>query len=142
MYLVDTNIWLEQLLGQARADEVRRFLQAVPSDQLALSHFSLHSIGVILGRANQRDALLQFTRDLFVDGAVQLVTVPPEAFGDIVAAMGAQRLDFDDAYQYVATQRLSAELVSFDRDFDHTNLTRLTPTDVLARLQLPPQTGS
>ena len=134
MYLLDTNIWLERLLEQARADDVRRLLEAVPSDQLLLAHFSLHSIAVILGRANQRDTLARFTRDLFVDGAVQLATVPPEAFADIVLVMAAQRLDFDDAYQYVVTRQYGAELVSFDRDFDHTDLLRLTPADVLARL--------
>ncbi len=60
MFLVDTNIWLELLLEQERAGEVRRFLDALPSDQLAISHFSLHSIGVILGRYGRRTALLQF----------------------------------------------------------------------------------
>lgn len=137
MYLVDTNIWLERLLAQAQADEVRRFLEAVPSDQLLLSHFSLHSIGVILGRYGQHVALQQFTRDLFVNGAVRLATVLPEAFDQIVAVMVAQQLDFDDAYQYVAARQASAELVSFDGDFDRTDLRRLTPADVLARLQPP-----
>lgn len=27
MYLVDTNIWLERLLGQAKSDEVGQFLE-------------------------------------------------------------------------------------------------------------------
>ncbi len=138
MYLVDTNIWLERLLAQARADEVRRLLDTVPSDQLLLSHFSLHSIGVILGRSHQHDTLQQFTRDLFLNGAVKLATVPPEAFDQIVAAMMNQRLDFDDAYQYVAARQAGAELVSFDADFDHTDLHRLTPVGVIARFQQPP----
>ena len=34
MYLLDTNIWLERLLDQDRADEVRQLLDKVPSDQL------------------------------------------------------------------------------------------------------------
>ena len=76
MLLVDTNIWLELLLEQDRADEVRRFLDGLPSDQIAISHFSLHSIGVILGRYGRRAALVQFVRDLFVVGMVELVTLP------------------------------------------------------------------
>jgi len=137
MYLVDTNIWLERLLDQARADEVRRFLNALPSDQFAISHFSLQSIGVILGRYGRRDDLVAFVRDLFIDGMTRVVTVPPEAFEQITIAMDAQRLDFDDAYQYVAVLQSGAELVSFDTDFDRTNMRRLTPAEVLASLAPP-----
>ena len=43
MYLVDTNIWLERLLEQARAEEVGRFLAQIPSDQLFITDFSFHS---------------------------------------------------------------------------------------------------
>jgi predicted nucleic acid-binding protein len=40
-------------------------------------------------------------------------------------------LDFDDAYQYVAAKTRDWELVSFDDDFDDTDLDHLTPQDVL-----------
>jgi hypothetical protein len=137
MYLVDTNIWLERLLEQDRADEVRRFLSALPSDQLALSHFSLHSIGVILGRYGRYAALEQFIHDLFIVGMVQLVTIPPTLFGQITATMTTHRLDFDDAYQYVALHQINGELVSFDTDFDRSDVQRLTPAMVVARLAPP-----
>jgi len=134
MYLIDTNIWLERLLDQDRSAEVQRLLAALPSRHLALSHFSLHSISIVLGRYRRPDALMQFIDDLFITGNVHLVTVPPESFGLIVDAMTSHRLDFDDAYQYVATRLISGELVSFDADFDRSDLQRLTPATVLARL--------
>lgn len=133
IYLLDTNIWLERLLGQDRSEEVAQLLATVPKAQLAISHFSLHSIGVILGRSKRRDTLREFTRDLFINGAVLLVTIQPAAFDQIVVAMESHKLDFDDAYQYVSVQQTRAELVSFDTDFDHTNLRRLIPHDVLER---------
>ncbi len=139
MFLIDTNIWLELLLEQDRADEVRRFLDAMPSDQIGISHFSLHSIGVILGRYGRRAALVQFVHDLFVVGMVQMVTLPPDAFEAISGAMEAHRLDFDDAYQYVAALQSGADLVSFDMDFDRTDLRRRTPSEALAGL-LGPET--
>ncbi len=138
MFLVDTNIWLELLLEQDRADEVRRFLDALPSNQLALSHFSLHSIGVILERYGRPAVLVQFVRDLFVVGMVQLVTLPPEAFEHITEVMEAHGLDFDDAYQYAAVRQSGADLVSFDTDFDRTDLRRRTPAEALAGL-MPPE---
>jgi predicted nucleic acid-binding protein len=141
MYLIDTNIWLERLLDQDRSAEVQRLLAALPSRHLALSHFSLHSISIVLGRYRRPDALMQFIDDLFITGNVHLVTVPPESccvnvesFGLIVDAMTSHHLDFDDAYQYVATRLISGELVSFDADFDRSDLQRLTPATVLARL--------
>lgn len=54
MYLVDTNVWLERLLDQSRSAEVGQFLGAIPSDQLLMSGFTLHSIGIILDRLGQR----------------------------------------------------------------------------------------
>ncbi len=44
-YLLDSNIILELLLDQQRADEVETFLASAPTEQLFLSDFSLHSLG-------------------------------------------------------------------------------------------------
>jgi uncharacterized protein len=63
VYLLDTNVWLERLLDQERSDEVGRFLNQTPSEQLCLTDFSFHSIGVILTRLNRPGALLQFVQD-------------------------------------------------------------------------------
>ncbi|AKV66251.1 hypothetical protein VL20_1064 [Microcystis panniformis FACHB-1757] len=45
--------------------------------------------------------------------------------------MALFRLDFDDAYQYVAAELEKATIVSFDQDFDKTEQRRLTPMQVL-----------
>ncbi len=41
------------------------------------------------------------------------------------------------AYQYVITNRDLLTLISFDADFDHTDLVRQTPAQVLAALPPP-----
>ncbi len=69
---------------------------------------------------------------------VYLVTVPPALFGQITATMTTYRLDFDDAYQYAARRQIDGELVRFDTDFDRSDVQRLTPAMVVARL-LPPE---
>jgi hypothetical protein len=53
MYLLDTNIWLERLLGQARTGEVGQFLDEISADQLFITDFSFQSIGVILSPLGQ-----------------------------------------------------------------------------------------
>lgn len=131
VYLVDTNVWLERLLGQQRDKEVQRFLERVPPDQLLVTDFTLHSIAVVLARLQEFELLERFVRDLFSSSAVRLINLPPEAFPKIVDTMQKYRLDFDDAYQYVAARQYSAHLVSFDRDFDRTDLTRLEPHQLM-----------
>ena len=49
----------------------------------------------------------------------------------VLSAMKSFHLDFDDAYQYVAAERNGLVLVSFDADFDKTDMGRKTPADIL-----------
>ncbi len=84
-YLLDTNIWLERLLDQDRADEVKQLLDAVPSDRLLVTDFSFHSIGVILLRLGLPDALLNFTDDLFASGSVRLLNLESTDMERVVA---------------------------------------------------------
>jgi len=41
------------------------------------------------------------------------------------------RLDFDDAYQYVTAEKFNLTIVSYDIDFDKTELGRKTPKEIL-----------
>ena len=134
-YLLDTNIWLERLLNQDRADEVGQLLEEVTSDQLLMTDFSLHSVGVILYRLKQRQSLARFVNDLFVHGSVGLLTLEPTDLHHLGVAAESFNLDFDDAYQYVAAEVHTVQLVSFDKDFDRTKRGRLTPEEVLRQFK-------
>jgi len=68
MYLVNTNIWVERVLDQARSGEVGHFLDHVPSERLFITDLASHSIGVVLSRLNQMKALLRFVEDAFIEG--------------------------------------------------------------------------
>lgn len=127
MYLVDTNVWLERLLNQARSEEVGRFLARMPSEHLFITDFTFHSIGVILGRLGRLKVLLRFVEDVFVDGAVGLIHLAPEDMEHLVCVMEQGGLDFDDAYQYVAAEKYDLILVSFDSDFDRVERGRKAP---------------
>ena len=130
VYLVDTNVWLERLLEQEKAQEVGQFLDRIPSDQLSITDFSFHSIGVILNRLNRLEALLRFVQDAFIDGAVRVIHLDPEDTQRLVRVIEQFTLDFDDAYQYVAAEKYNSTLVSFDRDFDRTERGRKSPVQI------------
>jgi hypothetical protein len=127
MYLVDTNIWLERLLDQERSDEVGEFLSAVHSDQMGITDFSLHSIGVITTRLKRPDIFTIFLDDTCIEGAVTIISLVPEHLQKLVHSMELYHLDFDDAYQFTAAKEHGLTLVSFDTDFDRTPLQRITP---------------
>ena len=131
VYLVDTNVWLERLLDQERSEEVGRFLDQIPPAQYCLTEFAFHSIGITLIRLAKKDLLLKFVRDTISDQTVVLVRLGPEDIERVVAATERFKLDFDDAYQYVAAEKHDLTLVSLDADFDRTDRGRKTPADVL-----------
>jgi len=141
MYLLDTNIWLERLLNQANAQDVKQLLDGVDSSELAISDFSLHSVCVILGRGHKLSLLDQIITDLFVHGRVALLGLSGAETQGVTDAMRTQRLDFDDAYQYVLAKRDQLVLVSFDADFDSTDLPRQTPAQVITSLPPIPPAG-
>jgi predicted nucleic acid-binding protein len=130
VYLIDTNVWLERLLDQARSEEVGQFLARIPSEHLFISDFAFHSIGVVLGRLKRTDVLLRFAQDAFVDGTVSLVHLEPEDTPQLVHVMTQFNLDFDDAYQYVVAEKYNLTLVSLDGDFDRTERGRHTPQEI------------
>lgn len=131
MFLLDTNIWLERLLGQEQAEIAAELLDALLPSDMCMTDFTLHSIGVICNRLKQRDVFVKFVDDVLIDAGVVLVSIPANKMKRVVEIMDRFRLDFDDAYQYVAAEIEDATIVSFDKDFDKTEQGRLTPMQVL-----------
>lgn len=131
MFLLDTNIWLERLLGQEQSKIVGQLLDNLEPSEIIMTDFSLHSIGVICNRLKQRDVFLNFVEDVLIDNSVKIVNIPPKQMKRLVEIMNCFNLDFDDAYQYVAAEIEKAVIVSFDKDFDKTDQGRLTPMQVI-----------
>jgi predicted nucleic acid-binding protein len=131
MYLVDTNVWLELLLLQERSTEVRQFLQSIDADKLSMTEFALNSIGLITTRLRKQDVFEAFISDILEDSAVRRVCLSSHDLRRVLSVMKKFKLDLDDAYQYVAAERNGLVLVSFDSDFDRTDIKRKTPEDIL-----------
>ena len=114
MVLVDTNIFLEILLGQKKKDVCKKFLSDNISD-LQITDFSLHSIGVILFRFGKEEIFRKFVEDIMPN--FELLSLPADMYADVVEAKGNLNLDFDDAYQYAVAKYYKLEIVTMDQDF-------------------------
>ncbi|WP_304511922.1 type II toxin-antitoxin system VapC family toxin [Desulfobacula sp.] len=115
MFLADTNIFLEILLGQDKKEECKRFL-INNIGNLSITDFSLHSIGVILFRYNKEDIFQKFVKDVMPD--IRLLSLPMELYKGVVNVRKNLNLDFDDAYQYNAAKYYGLQVVTMDKDFE------------------------
>jgi len=128
---MDTNIFLEVILEQEKAEEARALLARTEEHDLFISDYSLHSIGVLLFRRRQHEVFGQFVKDMMLNAGLIMISLHGEDMEAIIDAARRFNLDFDDAYQYVAAEKHNLTLVSFDGDFDHTERGRKEPAQVL-----------
>lgn len=132
-YLVDTNIWLERLLDQDNSEIVSKFLDTVPLDQIFISDFALHSIGVIMSRLKKLDVLDIFVNDLFFNGLIEQLSLAPNDFINIISNIENYKLDFDDAYQLTVSQKYEMTIVTFDKDFNIEGIDKMTPYEIIEK---------
>ncbi len=130
MYLADTNIFLEALLGQDKKEDVQSFLQSIDLSTIFITDLSLHSIGIILYRLKNFALFSSFLEDIIVDG-VSILSLPPEDLKMLDLTANKFNLDFGDAYQYTVAAKYEMQLISFDTDFDRTERKRKEPIEVL-----------
>ena len=129
-YLVDTNIFLEVMLNQQRAQEAKSFLQKSDIHEQFMSDFSLHSIALILLRRRAFYLLERFIADTVRSGSVNVIGIPSDDLTQVIAAAQQHGLDFDDAYQYVLAVHNGLSIISFDADFDRTPCGRQSPDEL------------
>jgi uncharacterized protein len=129
VFLVDTNCWIDVLIDPATA--TRSFLGGVPAQRLFVSLFSVHGVGLVLGRHRMLNRFAEFLTEMSIGRGVVVVQIPALDLAGVAEAARRHNLDFDDAYQYAAAERHGLRLVSLDSDFDHTPNGRLTPMQAL-----------
>ncbi len=129
--LIDTNIFLEALLEQEKAEEAKSLLSNIENYEFYISDFSLHSIGVLLFYKNQYDIFEQFIIDMIYNAGIILKSLNIEDMKIVINSAKNFDLDFDDAYQYGVAEKYNLIIVSFDKDFDRTEKGRKTSAELL-----------
>ncbi len=130
MYLIDTNIFLEGLLEQEKAESVRYFFQAVDIEKTFMTDLALHSIGIILFRLEKYELFTSFVEDMIING-MEILSSSPEDLMKLDRTVQQYNLDFDDAYQYMLAEKHQLQLISFDKDFDSTKIGRKEPSEIV-----------
>jgi predicted nucleic acid-binding protein len=132
-YLVDTNVWLERLLDQEKSEITSDFFNLIPTDELFVSDFSIHSIGVILSRLKKYEVFETFIDDLFVNGQLEQLTLDPIDLLDVMNNIQKYKLDFDDSYQFAIAQKFDLILITFDKDFNVRGIKKNTPDQIIEK---------
>ena len=128
--LLDTNIFLEVLLEQARASDAMALLAKTDAHNFLISDLSLHSIGIILLRRNKSDAFRRFLSDMVIDAGTAVARLNPDEMGTVADHAQTFNHDFDDACQYSLADKYDLTIVSFDTDFDRTTRGRSQPSTI------------
>lgn len=127
---MDTNIFLEIILEQQRAQEARDLLLRTEEHVFFITDFSLHSIGLLLFRRKQQSVFEQFLKDILIDGPISLLQLGIGDMERLVSISQDFNFDFDDAYQHATAEKYELTIVSFNSDFDRTERGRKAPGEI------------
>lgn len=128
---IDTNIFLEIILEQEKAEDAKALLSKIEEHDFFISDFSLHSVGLLLFYRKQQAIFQQFIKDMIVDAGILITSLSVDDMERIVKTSQEFNLDFDDSYQYVIAEKYDLIIVSFDSDFDRTERGRKIPEEIL-----------
>lgn len=114
-----------------RADEVRQFFVNINTDALFITGFSLYSIGVILTKLKKEELFKSFLSDTIEGSGIGVLRLNTDDLKHLSTVCQKYQFNFDDAYQYVSSEKYELVIVSFDGDFDRTDRKRRTPSESL-----------
>lgn len=128
MILLDSNIFLEVLLGRKKGADCKELLDRLSSaeEEGVVTHFAVHSVEAVVGRHG--GDVVSFLRTLEQTSGLYVydTTVSDEVSAALLSVK--MKLDFDDALQYYVAKKLGADkIVTFDRHFDSLDVPRAEP---------------
>lgn len=114
-FLVDTNVFLEILLEQDKKELCKDFLTS-HADDVFISDFSLHSIGVILFRHDRAKLFNTFLEDIL--DKVEILSLSKGHYREFISVKDRYKLDFDDSYQFLLSKENGMTIATQDKDFE------------------------
>ena len=124
MYFIDTNIFLEIALKQEKSTKAKAFLINNTAEKMYMSDMSIHSIGIILFKLKKCDSFITLLNEISIN-RIAILSILVSKLNDVKINAEKFNLDFEDSYQYTIAKNYDLKLVSFDKDFDKTDIKRL-----------------
>lgn len=131
MYLIDTSIFIELLLGRKNAETCEKLLEKTSLGEIkcVVTAFTVHAVEGIL--SENLKATETFLRNLSASLGIKVYATSQEEELEVCIYSGKMGLDFDDGIQYLVAKKVGAKaIISFDRHFDNTDLKRVEPREI------------
>ena len=135
--LIDTNIFIEICKNQKKGQVCATLLGAIAREsvpeKIYMTKFSLD--GMLAMLSHKYSAFLEDLLLLVHQDKIKIFDHRTEDNLMILSVKDKLDLDYDDACQFLATHVLGTYLVTYDKDFDKTDLPTKTPEEVIKALQ-------
>ena len=126
VFLIDSNVFLEALLKQEQFIKAQQFLESNKPSSLYVTDFTLHSIALLLLKNKKATLLETFINEVIID-RIQVLSIETNNLITVIENARKFNTDFDDAYQYTVAKKYKLAVVTFDKDFDKTDIKRIEP---------------
>ncbi|MFC2101244.1 type II toxin-antitoxin system VapC family toxin [Bacteroidota bacterium] len=113
-YLFDTNIFLEIFLDQEKKNKAKKILSE-NLEELYISDFTFHTIGVILINQKKHEIYRDFINDLTPYFSV--LSLSKLKYSELNDIAKEYNIDFDDSYQALIAKENNLTVLSMDNDF-------------------------
>lgn len=134
--LIDSNIFIEIPRQQANYRDCLNLLKIINNElieeQVFITGFALHALEAVISKFDP-EFLKRILLMIYQD---KIKVFNTEIADDlmILSSMKDLGLDFDDATQYLATNKLGTYIVTFDKSFNGKGIEIKTPAEVLKKI--------
>jgi predicted nucleic acid-binding protein len=134
--LIDSNILIEVGRKQRCMKECRDLIDAISqeiiTEEVYITRFALSAFQAIA-----TDADPKFVREILLLIHQDKIKIFNQSIEDDIMTLSVIKtlgLDFDDATQFIAANKLMTYLVTYDKDFKDTGLQIKTPKEILKKV--------
>lgn len=136
MMLIDTNVLLSFLLDQNDYPNTEKFLIYTEKQKIPLKilDFAFYSTCIALDRVGEDNLIKKLTEIIKKLPNIQIIKPKVE---EILEALNYQvNLDFDDRLHYYFTRKYNLTFITYDKDFNKTDIKIYSPKEALSLLGL------
>lgn len=126
MHLIDSNIFLEILQNQENKEDCKKVQGEIAEEEIhaAASKYTIHGIEGML--SEEPDALDKFMTNITSLMTLKIVETTMHQEKQILEIAINSEMDLDEGVQYLVAKKENIEkIISYDTDFDRTDLKRV-----------------